>query len=158
MRRSLAALVPAVISALMFTAPAPAQAASVKQRADAIMNLSYRDFDRYRNNVHDAPFNWSTDGCSYTPAAWADLFRQPCNQHDFGYWNYGHSDHQRGLELGVNENTRGWIDHRLLEEMVRLCNDKYSAWWRRPNKVACLDEAGVIYGAVRNLGRSAYYH
>jgi hypothetical protein len=158
MRRTVAALVP-VIAALMMAAPASAQSApSIKQRADAIMNMSYGQFASYKRDVHPAPFNWTTDGCSYTPAAWADLFRQPCDQHDFGYWNYGHSDHQRGLELGVNENTRGWIDHRLLEEMDRVCDDKYSAWWRKANKIACRREADVIYGGVRNLGRDAYYH
>jgi hypothetical protein len=161
MRRSLAALVP-VIAALLAATPALAepgssQQPSVKAQADSIMGMSYSAFDRY-SRLRVRPFNWTSDGCSYTPPAWADLFRRPCNQHDFGYWNYGHSDGQRGLELGVNENTRAWIDHRLLQEMVRLCNDKYSAWWRRANKVACVDEAGVMYAAVRNLGRSAYYH
>jgi hypothetical protein len=163
MRRALAALL-SVVAALMVVPPAFAGIGDsigrsiVKQRANAIMNLTYSQFDSYRRDVHDAPFNWTTDGCSYTPPAWADLFRRPCNLHDFGYWNYGHTDGQPGLELGVNKNTRAWIDHRLLEEMVRLCDHKYHAWWRSLNKVECLDQATIIYGAVRNFGGSSYYH
>ena len=135
----------------------PAHAESLRAQADTIMKKDYKSFIAYKRDVLSRygpyVFNWTDDGCSNpTPPAWKDLFDKPCQIHDFGYRNYG-----RGLKLGRNEDTRAWIDKRLLQEMVRLCNTKFSRWYRRANKVACLDEAGIIYTAVRNGGRGAFY-
>jgi hypothetical protein len=117
------------------------------------MNMSYSQFDRYRRVVHDAPFDWSADGCSRpTPPAWGRLFRVPCQQHDFGYHNYG-----RGLRLGRNENTRGWIDGRLLTESRRLCDTSFSRWYQKANKAACRHEAYLMWGALRGGGPRAFY-
>lgn len=62
------------------------------------------------------PFDWSTDGCSSTPARWAAFFDGPCQQHDFGYRNMG-----RGLALRPTERVRTWVDGRFLTEMRRAC-------------------------------------
>lgn len=63
-----------------------------------------------------APFDWSTDGCSSTPASWAGFFDAPCRQHDFGYRNLG-----RGLALRPTERVRRWVDGRFLTELRRAC-------------------------------------
>jgi hypothetical protein len=157
LRLVLASILASLALAASLAAAPAAHAATLRQQADAIMNKDYKSFVAYKKKVLSTygpyVFNWTDDGCSNpTPPAWKSLFNQPCQIHDFGYRNYG-----RGLKLGRNEDTRAWIDKRLLQEMVRLCKDKYSAWYRYPNKVACLDEAGIIYTAVRNGGRGAFY-
>jgi hypothetical protein len=155
LRLALLTLVASLALATLLSAPAHAD--SLRAQADTIMNKDYKSFIAYKRDVLSRygpyVFNWSDDGCSKpTPPAWKDLFNKPCQIHDFGYRNYG-----RGLKLGRDEDTRAWIDHRLLQEMVRLCKDKFSRWYRRANKVACIDEAGVIYTAVRNGGRGSFY-
>lgn len=62
------------------------------------------------------PFDWSTDGCSSTPANWAAFFDGPCQQHDFGYRNLG-----KGLALRRAERVRSWVDGRFLTELRRVC-------------------------------------
>jgi hypothetical protein len=146
-------------------APAPPQSPEVQSdpppatnptiaRANQIMGLDYAAFDRLPKN--EPPFDWSNDHCS-NPFGdtlpilgdFNDDFSRACDQHDFGYANYGAG----GLQLSMNENTRGWIDDRLLQEMRRICN----------NEVPFLDipfchtAATAFYGAVRTFGRSAFY-
>lgn len=89
-------------------------------------------------------FDWSTDGCSRTPSSWASLFDPACQEHDFGYRNFG-----KGLTLGRNEPTRAWIDDRFHTEMKSICNYKFSNWTQYANLQACFTEADVMYAAVR---------
>lgn len=65
------------------------------------------------------PFDWSTDGCSSTPASWAVFFDAPCQQHDFAYRNLG-----RGLALRPTERVRTWVDARFLTELRRVCTER----------------------------------
>jgi hypothetical protein len=145
----------AVLGALALTLTVtPAQADPTRDFADSIMRMDYHSFESFARFQHPAPFDWSTDGCSFpTPAPLQDLFRGPCTLHDFGYRNYGH-----GLRLGSDENTRNWIDNRFLEEMQRLCRENFARWWQEANKLTCLSQAGTVWAAVRNFGRGAFYN
>lgn len=66
---------------------APADPA-LREKADRIMNLTYRQF---ASTPHIPPFNWTTDGCSVPGGSlpYRKVFRPACVQHDFGYRNYG---------------------------------------------------------------------
>jgi hypothetical protein len=117
------------------------------------MGLDYKAFDALPKN--EAPFNWSADGCS-NPAGsvpvlgdFDDDFFRACLIHDFGYRNYGH-----GLALSPNEDTRGWIDDRLLQETRRICNNEVP-FLDRP---ICHAVAGAFWTAVRNFGRDSFYN
>lgn len=138
-------------------ATVPSHMTRAEERAEAvrILGMSYREFIAFKHHhpPEDDVYNWSTDGCSSpTPGFLKRLFEDACELHDFGYRNFGH-----GLELGRNEDMRNEIDNRFLQEMVRTCNDKFGSWYRAANRVSCVDEAGVMYGAVRNGGRKAFY-
>lgn len=87
-----------------------------------------------------APFDWSTDGCSSTPPAWAAFFDAPCRQHDFGYRNLG-----RGLALRPNEHVRTWVDARFLTEMRRACTESA----RGLARTRCRVRARAMHTAVR---------
>ena len=91
-------------------------------------------------------FDWTDDSCSPpTPPVWRSLFHAPCQQHDFGYRNFG-----KGLALRRDEDTRAWIDSRFRAEMERLCNNTFPRPWQIANKQACFNEADIIWGAVRH--------
>ena len=117
---------------------------SLRQEAISIMSLNYKEFGWLRAHDPVAPFDWSSDGCSWTPPAWANLFTPACLLHDFGYRNFGN-----GLRLQRTEDRRAWIDGRFYTEMKRICNDKYSAWWYLANDAACHSEADAMYHVVR---------
>jgi hypothetical protein len=86
-------------------------------------------------------FDWTTDGCSPpTPDDWKAIFDSPCQQHDFGYRNFG-----KGLALKRSEAQRAYIDSRFLREMRRLC----STWGIGPQRLTCRSVAKGMYGAVR---------
>ena len=90
-------------------------------------------------------FDWTTDSCSPpTPASWRRLFDPACQQHDFGYRNFG-----KGLTLGRDENTRRRIDDRFLAEMKSICNYRFSDWTQYANLQACFKEADSMHAAVR---------
>ena len=144
----------ALVSALALTAlSAPSAVADTKSLGDAIMRMDYKTFIEYKGIRAPRPFDWSADGCSFpTPRSLRHLFSQPCQQHDFGYRNYG-----RGLRLGRNENTRGWIDGRLLTESRRLCDRSFPRWYQKANKATCRNQAYAMWVALRHGGRSAFY-
>jgi hypothetical protein len=135
--------------------PAAAHAApNLRAQADEIMKKDYNSFVEYKRAVHPAPFNWSDDGCSgpfLIRPVYRSLFNRPCQQHDFGYRNYG-----GGLRLGRNENARAWIDGRFLSEMRRLCTSKWGVL--NPHRHTCLAQAGAVWTGVRHGGRTAFYH
>lgn len=158
LRRVVAALSAGLVVA---TGGAGIADASPRSEADRVMDMTYQAFIDHKRDVTSVHgpyvFDWSDDGCSIPGGvpggrSAADLFDKPCQLHDFGYRNYG-----RGLRLGRDEDTRAWIDHRFWREMGRLCDDKFSAWYRRANWATCQSDARLIYGAVRNFGRSAFY-
>lgn len=161
-RRSILAIAAALAVVAALAAPA-AQAApgpNLTAVANAIMSKDYTSFLNLKRG-RPAPFDWSDDGCSIPRVpgmqrairGLENLFNGPCQLHDFGYRNYG-----RGLRLGRNENVRGWIDGRFLEEMQRVCRTQFSRWWQQANKATCFGQAGGIWTAVRHGGRDAFYN
>lgn len=85
-------------------------------------------------------FNWTTDGCSPpTPDTWKAIFDGPCQQHDFGYRNFG-----KGLQLERNNTRLEFIDNRFHDEMRRIC----STWERRLERGTCLTFAWGMYKTV----------
>lgn len=134
----LIALTAVSLAALAWAPSAPG--AGLAERALALLGLPAERFARV---PHEPPFDWSTDGCSRTPPAWARAFRQACRQHDFGYRNLG-----RGLRLRPTEAARAWVDARLLAELRRICARRCAA---RP-RAACRARAWAMYLAVRAFG------
>lgn len=102
-------------------------------------------------------FDWTDDGCSGAEVAgyfgragsnvYRNLFNQPCRLHDFGYRNFG-----KGLKLYRHEDMRKIIDDRFAEEMLRLCDKKFSGVRKFANWVACGNEAGAVYNYLRFFG------
>lgn len=131
-------------AAAMRVPPPGGGGGSLRQEAIAMMSLPYKQFGWLRAHDRVAPFDWSSDGCSWTPPAWANLFRPACLLHDFGYRNFGNR-----LRLQRTEPRRAWIDGRFYTEMKRICRDKFSAWWRVANNAACHSEADIMYHVVR---------
>jgi hypothetical protein len=134
-------LVPAtLLAALALAAPstnAPAAGPAPAARAIALVAAPHEAF---LAAPRSAPFDWSSDGCSRTPAPWARFFDGPCRQHDFGYRNLG-----RGLRLQRTETTRRWVDDRLLAESRRLCARPAGGVAR----VLCDARARAMHVAVR---------
>ena len=92
-------------------------------------------------------FDWDSDGCSIVPfSSWKKLFDPACQQHDFGYRNFGN-----GLVLGRDEGTRRWIDDRFRVEMKAICNYRFSDWLQYANLQACFKEADIMHAFVRLL-------
>lgn len=128
----------ALVGAL--AAPAPAAAPGLTARALALVAAPHEAF---LAAPRSAPFDWSSDGCSRTPAPWARIFDGPCRQHDFGYRNLG-----RGLRLQRTEATRRWVDERLLAESRRLCAARPGGAVAR---ALCDARARAMHTAVRLL-------
>lgn len=89
-------------------------------------------------------FDWTTDGCSWTPGYLASRFRGPCEEHDFGYRNFG-----KGLTLGRDETQRKFIDDRFRSEMDRVCDTMPG--WNRFQRSECRQEGRVMYEVVRRM-------
>jgi hypothetical protein len=87
-------------------------------------------------------FDWTSDGCSWTPPALAARFNGPCQLHDFGYRNFG-----KGLTVQRNETRRKWIDDRFKTEMDSVCNTLPGL--NRVQRSQCRQEARVMYEVVR---------
>lgn len=87
-------------------------------------------------------YDWTSDGCSWTPDSWKAIFDAPCQQHDFGYRNFG-----KGLTMQRTETRRKWIDRRFLREMWRVCST-----WSLPSRGSCNAAARTMYTAVRIFG------
>lgn len=140
MPRSHPALFVALLALLI---PPPAAAVAPEpptDRALALLSVPYASFLTAKREDPAPPFDWSTDGCSHAPGSWARLFDGPCQQHDFGYRNLG-----RGLRLQRTEDTRLWVDRRLLTETRRVCAERR----RGARRTLCDGRARAIYAAVR---------
>jgi hypothetical protein len=136
-RRAGAALVALLAGVALSTVASPGVArATTKTRAIQIMSASYGTFLSIKRN-REAPFDWSSDGCSWTPWPWSAEQNGPCQLHDFGYRNFG-----KGLRLERTESRRAWIDRRFLDEMSRNCREH---WWY----TSCPSNIYTMYGAVR---------
>jgi hypothetical protein len=131
----------------------------LRRRADKIMRLPYPAFMKLKRNKNKRPswFNWHDDGCSgprVIKEAYRHIFNQPCQQHDFGYKNYGQP---KGRKLGRNDKVRKWIDTRFLQEMRRLCHTELRGLVHP--LATCLGQARVVYWGVRSPeGRKAFYN
>ncbi|GAA2497804.1 phospholipase A2 [Streptomyces gobitricini] len=132
------------------TVPVPVADPAVREEADRIMNLTYRDFAR---TPRVEPFNWTTDGCSvpvgYAP--YSQVFRPACVQHDFGYRNYG-ANHE--LRLSPTRETKNWIDSQFRTEMERVCQDTYATYLAHLN---CVNAAQAYHVAVSFGGDRAFF-
>jgi len=140
--RITAAFAAAAVAVLI---PATARADDVRDRADALMNMHAGDFV---NAPHDAPFEWSNDGCS---GPTEQIFHNACVQHDFGYRNYGA---HYALKLSVTRGTKEWIDARFHEEMDRACVDTYPAG---EAVASCMDNATLAWTAVHIFGGQHFF-
>ncbi|AUH44566.1 phospholipase A2 [Streptomyces sp. CMB-StM0423] len=129
---------------------APAAAPTLREQADALMNLTYGSF---AETPHVPPFNWTTDGCSVPTgyAPYSDVFRPACVLHDFGYRNYG-ADHE--LKLSPTRETKNWIDGRFRTEMRRICDDRDTS---RLSHLTCVNAAEAYYEAVQLGGDNAFF-
>ncbi len=136
--------------------------AALAAQARHIMDMDYREFLRLKR-FRPGPFNWADDGCSFPgrDRIWRELrreiakrvriiFDKPCEQHDFGYRNFGQRD---GLLLGPTERTRNWIDWRLYIELKRACRVEHS---RRSLIVPCYADARGIYEALKWRGKGPF--
>ena len=136
MPRSLSLL---LIGALLAAAPAASASTALERQAVDLGAVDYHAFLSAKQQA-PPPFDWSTDGCTKTPAAWAITFDGPCQQHDFGYRNLG-----RGLRLRPTEAARLTVDRRLLTEVRRVCAERFAAL----EALRCRVGGRAMYAAVR---------
>ena len=145
----------------IITSPAASASPSdLRGEADQVMNMKYLEFVRYKSDVHSEGFNWDSDGCSGPGAikpVYRSLFNRPCQQHDFGYRNYGRKDGR--LQLSPDEDTRAWVDARWAQEMERVCVRNFSKPWETYNLIFCRGQASSVYGAMRHSkeAKAAFY-
>lgn len=131
---------PLLLTCALLAGAPPAEASTLLERqAVHLVAIDYHAFLLVKAKA-PPPFDWSTDGCTKTPRAWALTFSEPCEQHDFGYRNLG-----RGLRLQRTEDTRLWVDRRLLTETRRVCAERR----RGARRTLCDGRARAIYAAVR---------
>jgi len=141
----------------------------VKRKADRIMQMSYRTFLKYkdaaiRNRHHGGaredntwPLDWSDDGCTIPGQESIDIaravsafFNAACQQHDFGYRNYG----KHYLALNRTDDARKRIDDKLEVELTRACGVAFRGGNGLRN---CKNTANIIWGAVRFGGSDAFF-
>ena len=125
--------------ALLAGAPAASASTALERQATHLGAIDYHEF-LLAKAAAPPPFDWSTDGCTATPPAWAMVFDGPCQQHDFGYRNLGH-----GLRLRPTQAARAWVDKRLLTELRRVCAERFAGL----EALRCRVRARAMYAAVR---------
>ncbi len=99
----------------------------------------------------DNTFNWSSDGCSdpwfariVIPVAIGHtVFDSQCQQHDFGWRNFG----PHGGNLSSYESTRVWTNNIFRNNMYNRCG----VWWIRyaGQEAPCDFTADLFYSAVQ---------
>ena len=122
--------------------PASAASSGLLAQARRLVAMPYDAFLVVKATAPVAPFDWSTDGCSRTPPEWAALFDGPCQQHDFGYRNFGN-----GLRIDRTEARRTWIDGRLLVGLRQVCARRYAG----VRRTLCRTKARLMWAAVRTF-------
>ncbi len=138
----------------------PAELIAAFFNAKRIMGMPYPEFLRLKRSK-PAPFNWKDDGCSFPGRNQLPrrlrreigkrmriIFDKPCQQHDFGYRNFGQPD---GLQLDPRESTRLWIDRRLYSEMKRACDNQHPLL--SPFRGPCHGQARLAYELIKRYGR-----
>jgi Prokaryotic phospholipase A2 len=127
-----------------------------RQLADGILAKDYQSFINSKPSLRliwpTNQLNWDTDGCSgpmVIREVYRHLFDKPCQQHDFGYRNYG-----SGKKLGRNEATRAVVDGRFHTEMRRLCARQFRPGHERS---VCQVAAAGVYRVVRDRGDDHFY-
>jgi Prokaryotic phospholipase A2 len=120
------------------------------RQANRAMGMTYREFARYKNRIVQWPLNWNTNGCNVVRGWPKRFFDKACEQHDFGYRNYG-----KYMRFGRNDRTRRWIDERFVDEMYRTCDDHYVDGL--PRWKSCIDAADSLWAGVRTGARSHFY-
>ena len=128
-----------LICALLAAAPGALASTPLERQAAHLGAVDHHAFLLAKADAAP-PFDWSTDGCTATPPAWATAFDGPCQQHDFGYRNLGH-----GLRLRPTEAARLTVDRRLLTEVRRVCGELYAGL----AALRCRVRARAMYAAVR---------
>jgi hypothetical protein len=123
-------------------------ASFAQRKQDFTINGCNADAPQSRGCVKPYPYNqfdWTTDGCSGPTGllppfgAWTDIFREPCELHDFGYRNFG-----KGLRLQPTPLRRYSVDRMFRREMRRIC-----ATWVNPfERATCRRAAQTMYTAV----------
>lgn len=149
--KSRSLLTSALAAAAVFSLATPAQADDVGSKdlvddASAIMELTYAEF---AEAPHDPPFDWSSDGCSSPLPSdpFRETFRPACDQHDFGYRNFGNTGE---LKLDPTKDRKKAIDQHFREEMERICADTDGG-------ASCMGAARAYFLAVRQFGDSAFF-
>jgi hypothetical protein len=156
----------ALLLSVLALVPASADAQSkseLRSRAYHVMTRDYHTFHNMKIRQHPRPFDWRDNGCTTRNVGFAGglptgvihrhymvLFDWPCEQHDFGYRNYG-----GGLKLNRSEKARGWIDWRLYVETQRACANRYRG--KPARRRACKAYSLMVYKAVRKGGGKAFY-
>ena len=142
--RTIVAVAAAVTSVLAAGDAAPAAAAPAGPTAQArrLVAMPYDAFLVVKQTAPATPFDWSSAGCSRTPPEWAAIFDGPCQQHDFGYRNFGN-----GLRLDRTEARRAWVDGRLLAGLRQVCAERY----RSVRLALCRAKARLMWAAVRTF-------
>jgi len=128
-----------LVCALLTGAPAASASTALERQAVHLGAVDYHAFLAAKAAA-PPPFDWTTDGCTATPPAWAATFDEPCQQHDFGYRNLGH-----GLRLRPTEAARLVVDRRLLAELRRVCAERFASL----AALRCRMRARAMFAAVR---------
>lgn len=122
--------------------------ARLLDEANRIMRKTYRGFDLYKKLFRTWPYDWNDNGCSGpTPRNLKRLFNLACEQHDFGYRNYG-----QYLDLGRTEAKRKWIDDRLREELLRICRAETAVL-----RTHCVVAANTMWAVLRREGAGYFF-
>jgi len=148
-------LIGAVLALTFFLGTAvPAEAQTLRQRADQVMFGGNGDFMKARSTSpkagSDTAFNWSSDDCSVptavkfvVPATGVGslVFSDQCKHHDFGWRNYGN-----GIRLSRTAATKRSIDSHF----GSLMQSRWGTWWIRytGQEVSCRLTAGASQAAV----------
>lgn len=83
-------------------------------------------------------FDWTTDSCSWTPPTQKANFDRACQQHDFGFRNFG-----QGLTLERTEARRTAINDKFLVELRAICQPMGTF-----QRAVCNAEATTMYNVV----------
>ena len=147
-------IIVSMVIAIMLVSTAPAEALTLRQRADQVMFGNNGNFIKARDNTRksslDLRFNWSSDDCSVPKAVkfvvpetgiGSLVFSNQCKQHDFGWRNYGN-----GLRLSRTASTKLSIDSHF----GGLMRDRCGAWWIRASgqQAPCKTTAAAFQVAV----------
>jgi Prokaryotic phospholipase A2 len=131
-----------------------AKAMTDGQRAYAIgtgnWNYTYSVYYRVKNWYPQ--FDWARDGCStqgINTGPYAEMFRDDCNQHDFGYYNF------KKFSLATSWN-RAAVDAAFYWNMMDTCQwyakNRWANWQNSWKAGACRDGAWSFYITVLYAG------